>query len=60
VLLQSEVETSAVDAAGEVVWRVPHGEVVTEAELVGGRLVLTTWGGTHLTLDPTTGRLADA
>ncbi len=59
VLLQSEVETVAVDAAGEVVWRVPHSEVVTDAELVGGRLVLAMWGGTHLTLDPRTGRPAD-
>lgn len=59
VLLQSEVETVAVDAEGEAVWRVPHGEVVADAELVGGRLVLTMWEGTHLTLDPTTGRPAD-
>jgi len=60
VLVQSEVETLAIDGAGEVVWRVSHREVVMEAELVGGRLVLTMWGGTHLTLDPTTGRPADA
>jgi hypothetical protein len=60
VIAQSEVETFALDAAGEVVWRVPHAEVITEAELVGGRLVLTAWGGAHLALDPATGRSAEA
>jgi hypothetical protein len=59
VLVQSEVETVALDAAGEVVWRVPHAEVITEAELVGGRLVLGAWGGQHLALDPVTGRASD-
>lgn len=56
VLVQSEVETLALDAAGKVVWRVPHADVIAEAELVGGRLVLTAWGGGHLALDPQTGR----
>lgn len=56
VIVQSEVETVALDEAGEVVWRIPHGEVITEAELVGGRLVLGAWGGAHLALDPVTGR----
>jgi outer membrane protein assembly factor BamB len=60
VIVQSEVETLALDAAGEVVWRVPHTEVITDAELVGGRLVLGAWGGAHLALDPVTGRSADA
>ena len=60
VIVQSEVETVALDGAGEVVWRVPHTEVITEAELVGGRLVLGAWGGAHLALDPVTGRSADA
>ncbi len=60
VIVQSEVETVALDAAGGVVWRVPHAEVITEAELVGGRLVLGGWGGAHLALDPATGRSADA
>ncbi len=60
VLAQSEVETLALDTQGEVVWRVPHAEVITDAELIGGRLVLTAWGGTHLALDPRTGRASDA
>jgi hypothetical protein len=60
VIVQSEVETVALDAAGEVVWRVPHTEVITEAELVGGRLVLGAWGGAHMALDPVTGRTAEA
>ena len=40
VLVQAEVETFALEADGEVAWRVAHSDVVTEAELVGGRLVL--------------------
>jgi outer membrane protein assembly factor BamB len=59
VVVQSEVETIALDAAGEVVWRIPHSEVISDAELVGGRLVLTAWGGALLALDPLTGRAAD-
>jgi outer membrane protein assembly factor BamB len=58
VLLQSEVETLALDATGGVVWRVAHTDVITDAELVGGRLVLAAWGGAHLALDPETGRQA--
>lgn len=56
ILVQSEVETVALDAEGAPVWRAAHGEVVAEAELVGGRLVLSTWGGFLITLDPATGR----
>jgi hypothetical protein len=59
VIVQSEVETLALDAMGDVVWRVPHSEVITDAELVGGRLVLSAWGGAHLALDPATGRSAE-
>ena len=55
VIAQSEVTTVALDPAGTVLWRVPHADVITEAELVGGRLVLTTWGGLLQTLDPVTG-----
>jgi hypothetical protein len=60
VILQSEVETLALDATGEVVWRVAHTDVITDAELVGGRLVLRSWGGSHLALDPMTGQQAGA
>lgn len=55
VLVQGELETFAVDADGEVAWRVAHSDVVAEAELVGGRLVLRSYGGGLTTLDPTTG-----
>ncbi len=55
VLVQSEVETVALDGAGSVVWRIGHSDVITGAELVGGRLVLTAWGGGLLTIDPLTG-----
>ena len=58
VIIQSEIETFAVDAAGEVRWRVAHSDVVTEAELVGGRLVLTSYAGQLTALDPLTGRIA--
>jgi len=58
VLVQSEVETVAVAADGEIRWRVAHSDVVTAAELVGGRLVLTSYGGDVIGLDPATGRSA--
>ena len=56
VLLQSEVETFAVDATGEVVWRAAHSDVVAGAELLAGRLVLTSFDGQVRSLDPDTGR----
>ena len=58
VIIQGEIETFAVDAAGEVRWRVAHSDVVTEAELVGGRLVLASYSGQLTALDPLTGRVA--
>lgn len=58
VVVQAELETFAVDAAGEVRWRVAHSDVVAEAELVGGRLVLRSYAGQLTTLDPATGRPA--
>jgi hypothetical protein len=56
VLLQTEVETIALRDDGSTSWRVAHSDVVVEAELVGGRLVLTSYGGQHQTLDPVTGQ----
>lgn len=56
VVVQSELETFALDAAGEVVWRIAHSDVVSEADLVGGRLVLTSYAGQRSALDPATGR----
>jgi hypothetical protein len=58
VILQAELETFAVEADGTVAWRIAHSDVVTEAALVGGRLVLTGYGGGVNALDPATGRAA--
>jgi hypothetical protein len=55
LLLQSEVETFALDEAGAVRWRVAHSDVVTAAELVGGSLALTFFSGAVVALDPMTG-----
>ena len=55
VIVQSEIETFAIDAGGAVVWRAAHSDVVAEADLVGGRLVLVTWGGPLVAMDPATG-----
>jgi hypothetical protein len=56
VVLQAELETFAVEADGTIAWRIAHSDVVTEAALVGGRLVLTAYGGGVNSLDPATGR----
>ena len=58
VIAQGEVETSALRDDGTVAWRVAHSDVVVEAQLLGGRLVLTSYGGQRQTLDPATGRPA--
>lgn len=56
VLVQSEIETFAIEADGSVAWRIAHSDVVVGAELVGGRLVLASYGGSQNVLDPATGR----
>ena len=56
VLVQSEIETFALEPDGTVAWRVAHSDVVAGAELVGGRLVLTGFDGQLNALDPATGR----
>lgn len=56
VVVQAELETFAIEPDGTVAWRLAHSEVVTAAELVGGRLVLTGFGGQVTALDPGTGR----
>jgi hypothetical protein len=56
VLVQCEIETVAVRADGSAAWRASHDEVVTEAELVGGRLVTVGYDGRARALDPATGR----
>ena len=58
VLVQSEIETFAIEPDGTVAWRVAHSDVVTGAELVGGRLVLTSFEGQVSALDPASGRPA--
>ena len=58
VLVQSELETFAIEADGNVAWRIAHSDVVTAAELVGGRLILTSYSGQLNGLDPATGRSA--
>jgi outer membrane protein assembly factor BamB len=58
VLVQAEIETFAIEADGTVAWRVAHSDVVTAAELVGGHLVLTSFDGQVMALDPSTGRPA--
>jgi hypothetical protein len=56
VLLQGEVETVALDAAGGTLWRVAHRDVIAAAELLGGNLALTGYGGAVAVLDARTGR----
>lgn len=56
VIAQAEIETFAIEADGTVAWRIAHSDVVTGAELVGGRLVLTSYTGEVVALDPSTGR----
>jgi hypothetical protein len=59
LIVQSEVETFAIEPDGTVGWRIAHSDVVTEAAMLGGRLVLTSFGGQASAIDPQTGRLAE-
>lgn len=56
VVLQTELETIALRADGEVAWRAAHSDVITNAQLVAGRLDLTTYGGQHVYLDAGSGQ----
>jgi outer membrane protein assembly factor BamB len=56
VIVQCEVETFAIEPDGTVAWRVAHSDVVTAAELMSGRIVLTGFGGQVTSLDAATGR----
>lgn len=58
VLVQAEVETFALEEDGAVRWRVSHADVIREAALVGGRLVLASYEGIRTGLDALTGRPA--
>jgi hypothetical protein len=59
VIVQSEIETVALAVDGTPVWRVAHSDVVAEAELIGGSLVLTSYAGVRRALDPRTGLALD-
>jgi len=56
VVVQGEIETFAIEPDGSVAWRVAHSDVVTGVEFMGGRLVLTSFGGQVTALDASTGR----
>lgn len=56
VIAQSEIETTALRQDGEVAWHALHSDVVSEVELIGGRLVLTSYANSLQTRDPLTGR----
>ena len=58
VVLQTELETLALRSDGAVAWRAAHSEVIIDAQLIAGRLDLTTYTGAHLYLDAGTGRAA--
>jgi outer membrane protein assembly factor BamB len=58
IIAQAEIETFALEPDGSVAWRNAHSDVVTEVELMGGRLVLTSFSGQVTALDPATGRPA--
>ena len=47
-----EIETFAIEADGTVGWRIAHSDVVSDAALVGGRLVLTSFTGQVSAVDP--------
>lgn len=55
VVLQTEIETIALRPDGSVAWRAAHADVIVGAQLVAGRLDLTTYPGEHLYLDARTG-----
>jgi outer membrane protein assembly factor BamB len=59
VLVQAEIETFALRDDGDVGWRIAHSDVVANADLVGGRLVLTSYAGAMSAIDPSTGRASD-
>jgi len=58
VIACAEIETFALREDGEVGWRIAHSDVVAGAELMGGRLVLTSYTGVVSAIDPATGRSA--
>ncbi len=57
VIAVAEVECVALLADGSIAWRSALSDVVVGAELVGGQLVLMSYGGQTAVLDPATGRM---
>src|SRR4029078_1780010 len=55
VVVQAELETFAIEAGGTLAWRIGHTDGATAANLVGGRLMLTAYGGGANAIDPATG-----
>jgi len=60
LIVQSEIETFAIEPDGTVGWRIAHSDVVSEAAMIGGRLVLTSYSGQVSAVDPSTGRSTEA
>jgi hypothetical protein len=60
LVVQSEIETFAIEPDGTVGWRIAHSDVVSEAAMIGGRLVLTSYTGMVSAVDPATGRAAES
>jgi outer membrane protein assembly factor BamB len=58
LILQTEIETIALRPDGTVAWRAAASDVVTDAQLVAGRLDLTMYSGAHVYLDARTGEEA--
>lgn len=58
VILQTELETIALRADGTAAWRAAHSDVISAAQLVAGKLDLTTYAGAHVYLDGKTGEAA--
>ena len=54
VIVQSEIETWAIRGDGEVRWRLAHSDMVGAAEVIGGRLILTSVNGEAQSIDPHT------
>ena len=59
VIAQSELESIALRRDGEVVWRIAYSDVVSDADLVGGRLVLRSYDGVVRAYDAVTGISSD-
>jgi len=55
VIAQSEVESIALRSDGETTWRIAHSDVVADAEILGGRLILRSYGGLVSAYDASTG-----